>query len=54
MRFLALNKTITIEVAKLNKWGNSEQLIDDDTRTIYSLPVKSKDPVSLPNDFNKN
>ena len=36
------------------KFLSLNRYIDNDTRTIYSLPVNSKDPVSLPNDFNKN
>lgn len=54
LRFFLLNKNITINVAKLAQWGSSQQLIDNDTKTIYSLPANSKDPVTLPNDFNKN
>lgn len=52
--FLALDKQIKIEVTKLEQWGASKILIDNETRTIYNLPAQTQDPVSLPNDFNKN
>lgn len=53
LNFLALNKSVNIQVAKLVEWGSSKQLIDNDTKTICSLPANSQSPVSLSNDFTK-